>query len=91
MEIVPTGLSITEATTWVHLLSFKDEIRTGFIFEVSKLKRLVKRLLDEHPHNSETKSCSKCSSGCKGVRIIWGGDDGRTKNVLVPIHLLYMY
>ena len=91
LDIVPTGLSITEATTWVHLLSFKDEIRTGFIFEVSKLKVLVKKLLNEHPHNSETKSCSKCSSSCKGVRIIWGGDDGRTKNVLIPIHLLYRY
>ena len=91
LDIVPTGLSITEATTWVHLLSFKDEIRTGFIFEVSKLKVLVKRLLDEHPRNKDTKSCGKCSSGCKGVRIIWGGDDGRTKNVLVPIHLLYRY
>jgi len=91
LDIVPTGLSITEATTWVHLLSFKDEIRTGFIFEVSKLKVLVKRLLDEHPRNKDTKSCGKCSSGCKGAWISWGGDRGVTKNIIVPIHLLYMY
>ena len=91
LDIVPTGLSITEATTWVHLLSFKDEIRTGFIFEVSELKRLVKRLLNEHPRNHDTKSCSKCESGCKGVWISWGGDRGVTKNIIVPIHLLYMY
>ena len=90
-DIVKSGLSITEATTWVHLLSFKDEIRTGFIFEVSKLKMLVKRLLKEHPHSNETKYCESCGVGCKGVRIIWGGDGGRTKNVLVPIHLLYRY
>ena len=89
LDIVPTGLSITEATTWVHLLSFKDEIRTGFIFEVSKLKVLVKKLLNEHPRNHETKSCSTC--GCKGVWVSWGGDGGRTKNIIVPIHLLYMY
>ena len=91
LDIVSTGLSITEATTWVHLLSFKDEIRTGFIFEVSELRKLVKRLYYEHPRNKDTKSCDKCSSGCKGVWSSWGGDRGATRNIIVPIHLLYMY
>ena len=86
-----TGLSVTEAITWVHLLSYKDEIRTGFVFEVSELKKLVKKLHKEHFRKKDEKICNACNHGCKGVGIGWGGDEGRTQNIIIPIHLLYMY
>jgi len=38
----PSGLSITEADWWFHLLSYKDEIELGFMFKVSRLKKMIK-------------------------------------------------
>ena len=34
----PSGLTTTEASAWVHLLSYKDNILGGFILNVKKLK-----------------------------------------------------
>jgi hypothetical protein len=39
-----SGLSITEATIWVHLLSLNGHIKGGFVFEVSELKKKIKEL-----------------------------------------------
>ena len=42
-----SGLSSTEAQTWVHLLSDDGNIKGGFIFDVDYLKDLVKKLVRE--------------------------------------------
>ena len=39
-----SGISTTEATTWIHLLSINEEIEGGFIFKVSDLKQRIKQL-----------------------------------------------
>ena len=39
-----SGISITEATTWIHLLSINGQIEGGFIFKVSDLKERIKQL-----------------------------------------------
>ena len=37
----PSGLSITEADTWIHLLAIDDEVVGGFIFPVKTVKVAV--------------------------------------------------
>tara|TARA_R100000808_G_scaffold3720_1_gene12848 strand:- start:16871 stop:17335 length:465 start_codon:yes stop_codon:yes gene_type:complete len=39
-----SGITITEASTWIHLLSYKDDIVGGFILNVKKLKERIKEL-----------------------------------------------
>ena len=40
----PSGLSTTESSVWVHLLSYKGVIEGGFMFKVDQLKAKIKRL-----------------------------------------------
>ena len=37
-----SGITTTKADWWIHLLTDKDSIVMGFLFPVSKLKRLIK-------------------------------------------------
>ena len=41
-----SGISITEADTWIHLLSVNGSIEGGFLFKVSDLKERVKELYE---------------------------------------------
>ena len=43
----PSGLTTTEASAWVHLLSYKDNILGGFILNVKKLKERIKELNEQ--------------------------------------------
>ena len=40
----PSGISTTEAKTWIHLLSYENNIEGGFIFKVSELKEKIRRM-----------------------------------------------
>ena len=40
----PSGISTTEAKTWIHLLSYEGNIEGGFILKVSELKEKIRRL-----------------------------------------------
>jgi len=40
----PSGLSTTESSVWVHLLSYKGVIQGGFMFQVDLLKEKIKKL-----------------------------------------------
>ena len=40
----PSGLSVTEAENWIHLLSYDGNIEGGFIFKVSQLRDKIKKL-----------------------------------------------
>ena len=40
----PSGLSTTESSVWVHLLSYKGVIEGGFMFKVDLLKEKIKKL-----------------------------------------------
>ena len=40
----PSGLSSTESSVWVHLLSYNGVIEGGFLFKVSELKAKIKKL-----------------------------------------------
>tara|TARA_R100001163_G_C5061942_1_gene198918 strand:- start:721 stop:1173 length:453 start_codon:yes stop_codon:yes gene_type:complete len=44
---VPSGLSTTESTIWIHLLAYNNEIQGGFVFKVDKLKAKIKKLNKE--------------------------------------------
>ena len=44
---VPSGISTTGSSVWIHLLSYKDKIEGGFIFSVDDLKDKIRRLLKE--------------------------------------------
>ena len=44
----PSGLSTTEADTWIHLLSVRGEIVGGFIIPVKVLRVRVKQMLYEN-------------------------------------------
>ena len=39
-----SGLSVTEADTWIHLLSYDNKIEGGFIFNTSYLKDKIGKL-----------------------------------------------
>lgn len=43
----PSGLSTTESSTWVHLLSHKGHIEGGFLFKVDVLKDKIRNLQKE--------------------------------------------
>ena len=64
-----SGLSITEAQTWIHLLSYKNKIEGGFIVNVDYLRKRVKELI---------------ASGDARWPVM-GGDDNMSQLVLVPI------
>ena len=40
----PSGLSTTESSVWVHLLSYNGVIQGGFMFQVDLLKEKIKKL-----------------------------------------------
>ena len=40
-----SGLSITEADYWIHLLAWNEQIKGGFIFPVNELKKRVKDMV----------------------------------------------
>ena len=42
-----SGITTTEASTWIHLLSYKNDIVGGFILNVKKLKERIKELNKE--------------------------------------------
>ena len=44
---VPSGISTTGSSVWIHLLSYKDKIEGGFIFDVEILKAKIKKLVEE--------------------------------------------
>lgn len=44
----PSGLSTTEAKTWVHAFSYKGNIEYSLIFNVETLKKKVKKLVNEN-------------------------------------------
>ena len=41
-----SGISTTDAKTWIQLLSYKDNIKGGFIMPVKQLKARIKELHD---------------------------------------------
>ena len=43
----PSGISTTESSVWIHLLSKNKAIKGGFIFKVDKLKAKIKKLHNE--------------------------------------------
>ena len=43
----PSGISTTDATVWIHLLSYKGVIKGGYLFKVDELKALIKKLHKE--------------------------------------------
>ena len=43
----PSGISTTGSSVWIHLLSYKDRIVGGFIFNVTDLKDQIKTLVKE--------------------------------------------
>ena len=38
----PSGLSVTEADWWIHLLTYEGKIEIGFMFKVPRLKQMIK-------------------------------------------------
>ena len=40
----PSGISTTESSVWIHLLSYKGVIEGGFLFKVDELKDKIKKL-----------------------------------------------
>ena len=42
----PSGISVTNARTWIHLLSDEDEVVGGFIIKTSVLKKRIKDMLN---------------------------------------------
>ena len=42
-----SGLSVTEADHWCHVLSYKDEIKMVLMFPIKELKRIVKELTEK--------------------------------------------
>ena len=39
-----SGMSVTEAETWIHLLSYNNVIEGGFIFKTQLLRDKIKKL-----------------------------------------------
>jgi len=42
-----SGLTVTEAEWWAHILTYRGKIESVILIPVNKLKKLVKRLVDE--------------------------------------------
>lgn len=76
----PSGIAITQADWWVHILSKDNEFIQAFIFPVPKLKDFLRAAYHE-PHKFN-------------CRISDGGDDRASRIILVPIsqlHEIYKY
>jgi hypothetical protein len=43
----PSGLNVTEAEVWIHLLSYKGRLVGGFIIPTEKLKQIVNKMMDD--------------------------------------------
>ena len=43
----PSGISTTESSVWIHLLSKKGVIKGGFVFKVDQLRGKIKNLHNE--------------------------------------------
>ena len=43
----PSGISTTESSVWIHLLSLNGVIMGGFLFKVDQLKGKIKKLHNE--------------------------------------------
>ena len=43
-----SGLSVTDAQTWIHLLSYEGKIEGGYIFSTDYLKRKIRKLKDNN-------------------------------------------
>lgn len=43
-----SGLSVTDAQTWIHLLSYEGKIEGGYIFSTDYLKRKIRELKDNN-------------------------------------------
>jgi len=43
----PSGISTTESSVWIHLLSYKGVVEGGFILKVDKLRAKIKKLQKE--------------------------------------------
>ena len=68
-----SGISVTEAQTWIHLLSYNNKIEGGFIVSTDYLKKRIKELI--------------ASGDAKWP--IMGGDDNMSQMVLVPINKIF--
>lgn len=44
---VPSGVSTTGSAIWIHLLSYNNKIKGGFIFAVDDLKDKIRNLIKE--------------------------------------------
>jgi len=44
----PSGLTTTNAKTWIHLLSYKGNIEGGFLLDVKSLRKRINKLLEEN-------------------------------------------
>lgn len=67
----PSGVAVTQADWWVHLLADRERVVGGFVFPVSNLKVFL-RAVWHKPH-------------IYGARVVAGGDDNASVMLLVPI------
>jgi hypothetical protein len=71
----PSGIAITQADWWVHILSKNNEFGQAFIFPVPRLKDFLRSAY----HEPSKFNC----------RISTGGDDRASDMILVPINQLH--
>jgi len=72
----PSGISVTQADWWVHLLSKDNQIVAGYIWSVPTLKNFLR-----------TAYKTPTQLGCK---VVNGGDDNLAEIIVVPINQLHL-
>lgn len=72
----PSGIAVTQADWWVHLLSKEDKIVQGFMWPVPRLKDFLRDVYRD--------------PALFGCRIVKGGDNYAAEMILVPIKQLYL-
>jgi hypothetical protein len=73
----PSGIAVTQADWWVHLLTVGDDVRGCFVMPVPRLKAFLRW------------AYSMEGVSQYNFKRVVGGDDNASKMLLVPIHHLH--
>lgn len=71
-----SGIAVTEADYWAHILRLGDNVHALYLWPTDDLKTFLRKCI--------------ATQGYAGSRLTTGGDDNASKVILVPIQSLWL-
>ena len=68
----PSGIAVTAADYWIHLLSRNGKVVGGFIWPVTDLRVFLREVFRDNPRH---------------LKLAVGGDGGASRLILVPLYV----